>query len=345
MGKGVCGGGGTPRAGMRPVGVCLRGYASGGGMCPMHARAYEKLGLMTFRGDVHKEGNYARRGGGGRGPMVAAGGGIGTLLIVGLFLLMGGNPGDLGGILGEQGQLPPGQNAQSGEEGGGLDHCQTGEDANKYADCRVEFTGISVNNLWEELLPAQAGIDYTPPGLVVFDGATNTGCGMAQSATGPFYCPADSTAYFDTSFFQQLRQLGGVDAPLAESYIVAHEFGHHVQNLEGTLGLSNYNDPGADSNAVKIETQADCYAGVWAHHADKGPDAMLEPITEDQVRTALATVRSVGDDNIQERSSGHVRPDQWTHGSSDMREQAFLAGYNSGKMSSCDFLERGQYRD
>src|SRR5699024_881670 len=131
--------------------------------------------------------------------------------------------------------------------------------------------------------------------------------------------------------------------PISQMYIVAHEFGHHVQQLEGTLGLSNYNDPGADSNAVKIELQADCYAGIWASHADKGEDALLEPITPEQVATAVDTARAVGDDNIQQRSGGEIRPDTFTHGSSQQRQDAFLTGYNEGSMASCDFLERGVY--
>ena len=108
--------------------------------------------------------------------------------------------------------------------------------------------------------------------------------------------------------------------------------------------MSNYNDPGEDSNAVKIELQADCYAGIWAHHAQKGPDADLEPITDQQVQDAVDTARAVGDDNIQQRSGGGVRPDTWTHGSSDQRQQAFLAGYRAGTMSACDTLERGAYQ-
>lgn len=127
-------------------------------------------------------------------------------------------------------------------------------------------------------------------------------------------------------------------------YIVAHEFGHHIQKLEGTLSLSSYNEPGEDSNAVKIELQADCYAGLWAHYADKGDDALLETITEQQVTDAVNTARAVGDDNIQRRSGGEVRPDTWTHGSSEDRAQSFLAGYNSGKMEQCDTLGRGVYK-
>lgn len=137
--------------------------------------------------------------------------------------------------------------------------------------------------------------------------------------------------------------MGGGNGPLAQEYVVAHEFGHHIQRLEGTLGRSNYNEPGPDSDAVKIELQADCYAGIWAHYADKGPDAILEPLSDEQVADALKTTKAIGDDTIQQHSGGGVQPDSWTHGSAEQRTKAFLTGYKSGKMSQCDTLERGVY--
>jgi len=290
---------------------------------------------MTFRKDANVTGGR-RATTGGSGGRIAAGGGIGSLLLIGLFLLMGGNPSDIGGMLG------------GGQSGGGpestLEHCNTPEDGNRDADCRVEFTAQSVDQMWATMLPEQAGIEYREPGRVVFQNVVASGCGQATSATGPFYCPADQSAYFDVSFFDQLNRIGGTNSPLAQMYIVAHEFGHHVQQLEGTLSLSNYNDPGEDSNAVKIELQADCYAGIWVAHADKGENAMLEPITREQVAGAIDTARAVGDDNIQKRSGGEVRPDLWTHGSSEQRQNAFLTGYNEGTMAACDTLERGVYR-
>mgnify|MGYP002712999864 CR=1 FL=1 len=121
----------------------------------------------------------------------------------------------------------------------------------------------------------------------------------------------------------------------AQAYVIAHEVGHHIQNLEGTLGLSDYDDPGADSNAVKIELQADCYAGLWASYADKGDNPLLEPITKEQVSDAVAAAQAVGDDNIQRRSGGQVQPDSWTHGSSEQRQESFLRGYQGGTMESC----------
>lgn len=294
---------------------------------------------MTFRGGIEKPENIARSGGGG-GGRIAAGGGIGTLLLVGLFLLMGGDPSDLGQVIGSDSA----QNQQQ-VPSGTLEHCKTTDDANAHADCRVEFTAISVNQMWQEQLEKQAGIAFEKPNITVFSQAVSTGCGTASSATGPFYCSRDRTAYFDVSFFDSLQSYGGENTPFAQEYIVAHEIGHHIQNLEGTLGLSDYNDPGPNSNAVKIELQADCYAGVWGHYADKGDNAFLEPITKQQVNDAITATRAVGDDNIQERTTGRVNTESFTHGSSDQRQRAFLAGYNSGKMSSCDTLDRHVYRD
>ena len=290
---------------------------------------------MTFRSDFQKSGDRARRGGGGRGG-IAIGGGLGGLLLVGLFMLLGGDPSQL-----QQPQQGGGQN--QGAQGGGLDHCQTGADANEHVDCRIEFTGISVDRVWAEQLPAQAGIQYQAPGIEIFTGSTQSGCGYASSSTGPFYCPADEYSYYDVTFFDQLERMGGGDGPLAQQYVVAHEFAHHIQKLEGTLGRSNYNDPGPDSDAVKVELQADCYAGIWAHFADKGPDAILEPLTQQQVADALQTARAIGDDTIQGHS-GDIRPDLWTHGSAEQRADAFLTGYQTGKMAQCDTLERGVYK-
>ncbi|WJZ02806.1 KPN_02809 family neutral zinc metallopeptidase [Corynebacterium freiburgense] len=295
---------------------------------------------MTFRDDVTKSAPGASKR--GPGGTVAIGGGLGTLVLVALFIFMGGDPKQLESMLGQQTQQEQSSNGQ--EQASGLDHCKVGADANKYDDCRVDFTASSLNVIWGKVLPEQAQIEYTRPDAVIFQGSTNSGCGQASASTGPFYCPRDQSAYFDVSFFEQLRGLGAKNAPFAQEYIIAHEFGHHIQQLEGTLKLSNYNQPGADSNAVKIELQADCYAGVWAHHADDGENALLKEISQQEVQDAIAAAQAVGDDNIQKRSGGEVRPEAWTHGSSAQRAEAFMAGFNTGKMSSCDTLERGVYR-
>lgn len=227
-----------------------------------------------------------------------------------------------------------------GHVGGGsdatLEHCTTVEDANAYDDCRIEATAISLDAVWTGLLPAETGISYTEPGLMIGDGQVNTGCGTASTAqTGPFYCPGDETVYIGDDFFTQLRQMGGSDGPFAQMYVVAHEFGHHIQHLEGNLGLSDYDNPGEDSNAVRMELQADCYGGVWAAHADKGEDAVLDPVTPEQVNQAITSAQVIGDDAIQRAGDGEVNPDAWTHGSSEQRAHWFTTGHDRGSVASC----------
>ncbi|MDN6324623.1 MAG: KPN_02809 family neutral zinc metallopeptidase [Corynebacterium sp.] len=252
----------------------------------------------------------------------------GIIVVAAVIFFANGGAGMFGGSDGTSGATRT--------DGGNLEHCTTVEDANTYDDCRIEGTAISLDAVWSGLLPEQAGIRYTEPGLVIGDGQVNTGCGTASTAqTGPFYCPGDQTVYIGDDFFTQLRQMGGSDGPFAQMYVVAHEFGHHIQNLEGNLGLSDYDDPGEDSNAVKMELQADCYAGVWAAHADKGEDAVLDPVTPEQVNQAITSAQAIGDDAIQSAGGGQVNPDAWTHGSSEQRQQWFTTGYDNGTMESC----------
>ena len=212
---------------------------------------------------------------------------------------------------------------------------------------RTEGTPSGYPHVRQEQPPYRLDLLQTDPNLET--NASLQGDGASEHADHvtrafPFLSNSIGTQEGDGRAAIFPPNFGGDDAPLAQMYIVAHEFGHHIQNLEGTLGLSDYDDPGADSNAVKIELQADCYAGLWASYADKGDNPLLEPITKEQVSDAVAAAQAVGDDNIQRRSGGQVQPDSWTHGSSEQREKAFLAGYNSGKMSQCDTLERGAYR-
>ena len=208
-----------------------------------------------------------------------------------------------------------------------LEHCDTEGAANEHVDCRAAATVISVDDVWSKSTE-QANIDYRQPGMHIFKGDVTTGCGHT-SATGPFYCPRDETAYLDVTFFDELHKLGGSSGPLAQMYATAHEMGHHIQQLEGTLGLSDYKNPGEDSAAVAIELQADCYAGLWAHYAEQ--DGALEPITQQQLDDAIQTAQAIGDDNIQRRSGGEVDPDAWTHGSSEQRGQASSAGIKAAK--------------
>ncbi|MDV7351908.1 neutral zinc metallopeptidase [Rhodococcus oxybenzonivorans] len=275
-------------------------------------------------------------GGGGLGGKFAMGGGAGGLIVLVLALLLGGDPGSLLGGL--SGATDP--SAQS--PGASLEGCETGADANRDVDCRVVFTVGSLDSVWGQELGAQTGTDYIPPEVVLFSGAVNTGCGNATSEVGPFYCPADSTAYFDTSFFQLLvDRFGSSAGPLAQEYVVAHEVGHHIQNQLGDIGRAQTDPRGADSAAVRTELQADCYAGVWAHYADTlpGPDGgppFLNTLTDTDIQDALSAASSVGDDRIQQSAGGRVNPEGWTHGSSEQRQKWFVTGYRTGQVDACD---------
>ncbi|HZL80614.1 MAG TPA: neutral zinc metallopeptidase, partial [Demequina sp.] len=179
------------------------------------------------------------------------------------------------------------------------------------------------------------------PGVVVFDQATSTACGTASSATGPFYCPPDQTLYADTTFFSSLTQFGFEGGNLAEAYVIAHEYGHHVENELGIFDIADRSGTGTNSDSVKIELMADCLAGVWVGHAATTPDPdtgipFLEPITQAQLDNALAAAASVGDDRIQETIQGEATPHTFTHGTSEQRTQAFTTGYTNGTVASCD---------
>lgn len=271
-------------------------------------------------------------GGGGRGPGrgIAVGGGVGGLVIVVIALLLGVDPGTV---------LPQQPMDTQGVEAPGFDisQCKTGADANSNLDCNVIATGNSVDAVWAQLMP-----DYTRPKLRLFKTAVNTGCGPADSAVGPFYCPPDQTVYIDTDFFQVLQdQFGSSGGPLAREYVVAHEYGHHVQNLLGDIGKAQQGAQGAEGNGVRTELQADCYAGVWAHYAaitkQEGTDVtFLQPLTDKDIADALSAASSVGDDRIQQQSTGRVNPESWTHGSSAERQKWFTTGYQTGEPKKCD---------
>lgn len=289
---------------------------------------------MTFNDDARIDSSRVSVGGGGMGGKLALGGGAGGLIVLVLALLLGGNPGALLGSAGGQGSGAQGATTLQG--------CETGADANRDINCRVAFTAASLDSVWGHELESQTGVAYAPPAVKLFSGAINTGCGNATSDVGPFYCPADSTAYFDTSFFQQLTdQFGASAGPLAQEYVVAHEVGHHIQNQLGDIGRAQTDPRGPASAAVRTELQADCYAGVWAHHADKipgpgGGKPFLKQLTQNDVRDALSAASAVGDDRIQRSVSGRVNPESWTHGSSQQRQKWFLTGYTTGQVRACN---------
>nr|WP_296779770.1 neutral zinc metallopeptidase [Rhodococcus sp. (in: high G+C Gram-positive bacteria)] len=294
---------------------------------------------MTFNEGARLDSGRVKSGGGGggRGGKLALGGGAGGLVILVLALLFGGDPGEL------LGQLNSGtDNSSQSDTGGDLENCKTGSDANSDVDCLVVGTVQSLDNVWESELATQTNVAYVQPEVRLFTGSADTGCGNATSAVGPFYCPADSTAYFDTSFFQVLvDRFGSSGGPLAQEYVVAHEIGHHIQNQLGDIGRAQQDPQGAESGAVRVELQADCYAGIWANHAAVTPDPntgepFLEPLTQTDIDDALSAASSVGDDRIQQASSGRVNPEGWTHGSSEQRQKWFATGYRTGQVSACD---------
>jgi uncharacterized protein len=290
---------------------------------------------MTFSEGMQIDTSTTSTSAGGRGPGrgIAIGGGLGGLLIVVVALLLGVDPGAV--VPQTQGQIDT-----QGVETPGFDksQCKTGADANRIVQCRVIATGNSVDGVWGQLARG-----YTRPQIELFSGSVDTGCGPATSEVGPFYCPVDQTAYFDTDFFQVLTdQFGSSSGPLAQEYVVAHEFGHHMQNLQGTLGRAQGpGAAGATGAGVRTELQADCYAGVWAHYAaitkQEGTDVTyLEPLSDKDIADAMSAASAVGDDRIQQAATGQVSPESWTHGSSEQRQKWFTVGYQSGDPNKCD---------
>ncbi|MFO7244161.1 MAG: neutral zinc metallopeptidase [Actinomycetes bacterium] len=283
-----------------------------------------------------------RRGPGGARGGVAIGGGIGGLLIVLLFMLLGIDPSTVGLDPGSSGGGGAGSAQDAELQEDFATRCATGASANEHADCRVLATIESLDAFWVDALPA-AGFRHRLPAVVVFDQATSSGCGQASSATGPFYCPLDQSMYIDTGFFTQLAAFGYEQGNLAEAYVVAHEYGHHIQNEMGIFDIADRSQTGPDSDTVRVELMADCLAGVWVGHAASVPDPdtgvpFLQPITEEQLQNAIAAAESVGDDRIQQVTSGNVSPHSFTHGTSQQRRDAFVTGYNAGTVAACDMF-------
>ncbi|OHV04098.1 KPN_02809 family neutral zinc metallopeptidase [Mycobacterium talmoniae] len=284
---------------------------------------------MTFNEGMQIDTSTTSSSGGG-GRRIAIGGGLGGLVIMVVALLLGVDPGN---VLTQQ----PVDTRDNVAPGFDLNKCRTGADANKYVQCRVVATGNSVDAVWSQLLRG-----YTRPRVQLFSGQVNTGCGPATSDVGPFYCPVDKTAYFDTDFFQVLvDQFGSSGGPLAQEYVVAHEFGHHVQNLAGVLGRAQQGAQGPTGNGVRTELQADCYAGVWAHYAsitrqESTGEPFLQPLSDKDIDDALSAAASVGDDRIQQQATGRTNPESWTHGASAWRQHWFTVGYQTGDPNRCD---------
>ncbi|MFD9890943.1 neutral zinc metallopeptidase [Amycolatopsis sp. NPDC059027] len=282
-------------------------------------------------------------GGGGIGGRLAiGGGGVGLVGLVIYFLISqfgGASPGHVssgGGGLG-LGDVRSGQQIDNGKL---ASQCKTGADANRNHDCAIVATINSIQDFWTQEF-SRSGQTYRKAPTNFFSGGVRTGgCGSATSDTGPFYCPADSQVYIDLTFFNELQtRFGAKGGPFPEAYVLAHEYGHHVQNLTGASKKGGGTGP--TSGSVRLELQADCYAGVWANHATKTPSQSGKPlisdITQDDISRALDTASRIGDDYIQSKlGGGQVDRSKFTHGSSKQREKWFTTGFQTGQPARCD---------
>lgn len=269
----------------------------------------------------------------GRG-MAIGGGGIGAVVVVVLGLIFGV---DLTGGSGNDGAPQQGQAVSAGQEQVNRDiaACKTGADANKNTTCRIVATSNSLDKVWATLIRG-----YKKPAalkIMPTDAASiNTGCGVAGADTGPFYCPADNIAVFQLDFMDRvIKKMGGSNAAFAQEYIVAHEWGHHIQTLLGDISKAQQGS-GAQGGSVRVELQADCYAGVWASKADKGEGAMLKPLTQQDIAGAIQTAQAIGDDTIQTNAGRNVNPESFSHGTSAQRVKWFNTGYKGGNPSQCN---------
>ena len=260
-----------------------------------------------------------RRGmGGGRG-LAIGGGGIGTLLLILAVWLCGGDPQAL------LEQLGGGQQIQEQTQ-------QTQNNPARNDDQRQFASSVlkSTEDVWNQILPQQARVRYVEPKLVLFTDQTPSACGYASSATGPFYCPGDEKLYLDFGFFRELKTRFGAPGDFAQAYVIAHEVGHHVQNLLGTMDKVN---AAGNSNqlSVRLELQADCYAGVWSNYVQK--KGLLEA---GDVEEAMKAASAVGDDSIQKQAQGYVVPESFTHGSAQQRMSWFNKGFEAGDIRQCN---------
>ena len=313
----------------------------------------ESSNIEDVRGKSGRGGGFRFPGGLGRGRAPrgggvrrAGGGGIGgiILLVVVFFLLSRCGILDLGGLTGGGGSLDGGimpqseQTTQVNPSPTQNRTTQSGEGRVSTSDEMKSFVGVvlaETENVWNGIFQ-QEGRNYPEPRLVMFSDAVRSACGQASSASGPFYCPADSKVYLDTSFFQELERRFNAAGDFAQAYVIAHEVGHHVQNVIGVLPKFNQmrrtlSQADANQMSVRLELQADCFAGIWAHYTER--KGLLE---DGDIEEALNAATQIGDDAIQKRTQGYVVPESFNHGTSDQRKAWFYEGYRSGKLRSCD---------
>lgn len=286
---------------------------------------------MQYNEDAKLDPSQVSGGGGRRGTTIALGGGAGLLVII-VALLFGIDPGLLSGgsTTGVPATTAPDPYAQ----------CTSGADIAKNRDCRFVAYTNSIQAFWTEAYPG-----YVPTRTKIFSGQIATGCGTATAEVGPFYCPADKVVYLDDSFFDTMLkgQLGAEGGDAAEAYVIAHEYGHHISDLTGVLAKAQAsgNRTGPKSAQVRLELQADCYAGAWLANATADPNSPITQITRDDLNRAVDAALAVGDDRIQMKSTGSVSPESWTHGSAAMRKHWLAVGFNSGDPGKCNTFAAG----
>jgi predicted metalloprotease len=281
-------------------------------------------------------------GGGGFGGLPIGGGGLTGIIVTVLLALVGGYFG-INTLGGGGGSTP-----QAGDNTNLKQECSQ-TTALKQLDCRNVLYVNSIQAFWRDELPNSFGKTYQPAKTVFFSQAVRTGCGNADSGTGPFYCPSDDRVYIDLTFYKLLADQLGAPGEFAQPYVLAHEYGHHIQDLVGTeaaMRREQQRNPGAANKlSVRLELQADCYAGVWAKGATGTADAsgqkIFKSITAQDIQEGLQTASKIGDDTLQQRSGGTINPAEFTHGTSAQRQQWFSIGYNKGDPKACDTFAAG----